>query len=349
MALHMTAAAFSLRRAMILMLGTGACNEEKITHWSRQCKALGVIFNLDAMTVSLPAAKIAKVLGRLLALLDLKFVTARDLRRALGLLRHISICVPASRPFYNRLQARISVLEKVGLTLPLGQGAIEDVEWLVALYRTDSLNGIPMDQFACVRQPDHTINMDASDLGVCAAWHAKKIYFSIRWNKNEQDLIAEFKKRTDMEFGINFREFLGAYFAMVLWGSKFGRGSHVRFRIDNTTAVAWSNGRGCRHLGAQAGLRLMGLIEAVNFVYVSAVHIPGVENDWPDAGSRLWTSPAAAEKFANMSRGYVQVAVEEPWRSPLKAWEYFCSTQLLPGQARSSISRPGNSGASGAL
>ena len=76
---------------MILMLGTGAYNEDKFTHWSRQCQALGVIFDLEAMTVSLPVAKIAQVLGRLLALLNLKFVMAQVLRRALGLLRHISI------------------------------------------------------------------------------------------------------------------------------------------------------------------------------------------------------------------------------------------------------------------
>ena len=124
------------------------------------------MFDLDTMTVSMPAAKIAKVLGRLLALLDLKFVTARDLRWAVGVLRHISICVPASKPFYNRLQARLSVLENVGLPLPLGAGAIEDVNWLLTLYRSDSLNGIPLDQFADVRSQDHVINMDASDLGV---------------------------------------------------------------------------------------------------------------------------------------------------------------------------------------
>ena len=102
-----------------------------------------------------------------MAHLDLKFVTARDLRRAVGVLRHISICVSASKPFYNRLQARLSVLEKVGLPLPLGAGAIEDFSWLVTLYRSDSLKGIPLDQFANVRPPDHVINMDASDLGIC--------------------------------------------------------------------------------------------------------------------------------------------------------------------------------------
>jgi hypothetical protein len=97
LACHMSAAAYSLRRAMILKLGTGACKEKKFTPWARQCKALGILFDLDNMTVSMPDAKVAKVLGRLLALLDVKFVTARDLRRVLGQLRHISICVPASK------------------------------------------------------------------------------------------------------------------------------------------------------------------------------------------------------------------------------------------------------------
>ena len=101
----------------------------------------------------------------------------------------------------------------------------------------------------------------------------------MRWNKAEQELIAEFKTRTDMQFGINFREFLGAYFTMVLWCADFGRGTHLCFRIDNTTAAAWAEGRGCQHLGDQAGLRLMGMMEAVHCVYTSAVHIAGVEND----------------------------------------------------------------------
>jgi hypothetical protein len=77
---RMSAAAYSLRRAMILVLGTGACNEKKFTPWARQCKALGLMFDLDTMTVSIPAAKIAQVLGRWLALLALTFVNARYAR-----------------------------------------------------------------------------------------------------------------------------------------------------------------------------------------------------------------------------------------------------------------------------
>ncbi len=92
----------------------------------------------------------------------------------------------------------------------------------------------------------------------------------------------------------------------------------------------------------------MGLMEAVHHVCTSAVHIPGVENVWPDAGSRSWGSLKAESKLSDMSYGYVQVAVDEPWRSPLGAWEHFCNTQLLPVQARSNISRPRNSGVIGA-
>ena len=50
LAFNITAAAFSLRRAMILMLGTCACNEDKFTTWSRQCKALGVIFDFSEVS-----------------------------------------------------------------------------------------------------------------------------------------------------------------------------------------------------------------------------------------------------------------------------------------------------------
>ena len=91
----------------------------------------------------------------------------------------------------------------------------------------------------------------------------------------------------------------------------------------------------------------MGLMEAIHHVYTSAVHIPGVENDWPDAGSRMWFSSEALLKFSELSRGYVQVEVEEPWRNPLDAWQSFCNTQLLPSQVRSSIAKVGSSGVAG--
>ncbi len=43
----------ALRRAMVTVLGTTACNEKKFTTWQRQCRALGLIFDFDSQTVSI--------------------------------------------------------------------------------------------------------------------------------------------------------------------------------------------------------------------------------------------------------------------------------------------------------
>jgi hypothetical protein len=53
----------SLQRAMVMVLGTTACNEDKFTRWSRRCKVLGIIFDLETVTVTMPAPKIIKVGG----------------------------------------------------------------------------------------------------------------------------------------------------------------------------------------------------------------------------------------------------------------------------------------------
>jgi dissimilatory sulfite reductase (desulfoviridin) alpha/beta subunit len=64
--------------------------------------------------------------------------------------------------------------------------------------------------------PHDCIEMDASDLGVCGVWHTQRSYFAVRWNQDEQERIEKFKARTDNSFNINYRELLGAYFAVVL-------------------------------------------------------------------------------------------------------------------------------------
>ena len=160
----------------------------------------------------------------------------------MGLLRHITTCVPVAKPFYHRIQARLCVLGKSAAQLPLGIGATEDIHWLLALLRSGALNGIPMSRFTGTASPKVHIEMDASDRGVCGVWHEQRRYFAIPWDKEEKTSIEKFKAQEDMSFSINLRELLGAYFAMVLWAKawreEYGADTHIRFWIDNTSAVA---------------------------------------------------------------------------------------------------------------
>jgi hypothetical protein len=133
---------------MVTVLGTTACNEKKFTTWQRQCRALGLIFDFDSLTVPMPASKMAKIVGRLLALLDATKVTLRQLRETMGLLRYLGTCIPVAKPFYNRLQAFMCVLEKVSVPLRLQSNQVEDIRWLSALFRSDALQDMSMARLA---------------------------------------------------------------------------------------------------------------------------------------------------------------------------------------------------------
>jgi hypothetical protein len=92
----------------------------------------------------MPASKIAKVVGRLLALLDVTKVTLRQLRETMGLLLYLGMCIPVAKPFYNRLQAFMCVLEKVSVPQRLQSNQVEDSRWLLALFRSDALQDMSM-------------------------------------------------------------------------------------------------------------------------------------------------------------------------------------------------------------
>jgi hypothetical protein len=69
----------------------------------------------------MPAPKIAKVVGRLLALLDSSTIPVLQMRETMGLLRNLGTCIRVARTFYNRLHAFLDILEKVARPLKLHQ------------------------------------------------------------------------------------------------------------------------------------------------------------------------------------------------------------------------------------
>jgi hypothetical protein len=310
----------ALRRAMVTVLGTTACIEKKFTTWQRHCRALGLIFDFDSQTVSMPASKIAKIVGRLLALLGATKVTLRQLRETMGLLRYLGTCIPVAKPFYNRLQAFMCVLEKVSVPLRLQLNQVEDVRWLLALFRSDALQDMSMARLAGAIPPHDCINMDASDAGVCGVWHSQKKFFALQWNELEKESIRRFKEKSESVFSINYRELLGAYFSVILWCAEwrrvYGRDAHIRMVIDNVSAVAWTDTRHTKYPEAQCALRIMGLLEATSHGFTSSEHMPGEKNVWADTGSRSWDTKDSMLRFKSLCTNYEQVAVPEAWQNP---------------------------------
>lgn len=109
------------------------------------------------------------------------------------------------------------------------------------------------------------------------------------------------------EFSINIRERTSAVFASVAWASRWTNSRHdeptyVRFWIDNSTAMSWTNRRARRNPFVQMLLQIIALLEVRHNFYSSATHVPGTDNIMADAGSRVWQSSELASKIADMTQ-----------------------------------------------
>ncbi|KAG6949638.1 hypothetical protein JG688_00014545 [Phytophthora aleatoria] len=77
----------ALRLSMIAVLGPEAVNESKFSSWETELEALGLLWNSEQRTVSMPTSK------------------AQQLKKQLGSLRYMSLCCRATRAFIQRLHS----------------------------------------------------------------------------------------------------------------------------------------------------------------------------------------------------------------------------------------------------
>lgn len=235
-------AAASLRWSMIQVLGPDACNEEKFTGWFTRGSALGLVWDLRRHTVSLPAAKIAKARQRVCAALSSPSASRTQLNRLLGSLRHVVTCIRPAGSFFQRIAEARRQAPSFG-SFALVAAARDDLLWFRAILDAEYLNEIPLERFTQSQEPTAQVYMDASDLGLCALYPARREFLQIRFDEEEVRAIQAQKTGAASTFGINIRELMSVVYAALLWGSHWARhGSareaHVRIWIDSTSAVA---------------------------------------------------------------------------------------------------------------
>lgn len=91
----------ALRLAMLAVLGPRFINHKQFTAWSSQDRALGLDWDTEHQTVSIPEDKIAKALRRICTAQQKLSATRTELSQLLGSLRHVCSCIrPAKKPFF---------------------------------------------------------------------------------------------------------------------------------------------------------------------------------------------------------------------------------------------------------
>lgn len=304
----------NLKLSIVSILGPRSINVKKYADFATIARVLGLIYDTCRKSVSMPKEKITKALGVDNTCLAKTYVTKNDLQMAVVSLRFVASCFRPGFAFIQRLHSQCVRLS-LGPGRKLSSASIQDLSfWKLILSKDTLTQGIPMKSFCGQNTPHVIINMDASDSGLCASDQVQKEYVKIVFNDHEARAIENFKRLGGSHgFDINVRELPACLYAAIAWAPQWAAMStdskpvHVRFMIDNTSAVSWATKLASRNALAQHIVRFLAAFEISYNIIFSARHIPGVENDFDDAGSRSSSSPRAHTRFANLCRGFLQV------------------------------------------
>ncbi|ETL77587.1 hypothetical protein L917_21472, partial [Phytophthora nicotianae] len=188
----------TLRHAMLGVRGPRSINESKFSSWSSELVALGLLWNTLRRTVSIPQDKIAKALKRVMELIERKTASKTEFHQVLGSLRHISLCLPTARPFYQRLQRQCTSAPRFG-RVRLSDGAKDDVIWFRQILQHGCLAELPLSMFGSIPAPDVELFMDASNEGLAVLNPAMDQFIKLKFDKDELASINQ----ADSEFSIN--------------------------------------------------------------------------------------------------------------------------------------------------
>ena len=342
---------FSLRQAMINILGAHAINEEKFSGWHTNLKILGLLFDTEDLSIAMPADKVDKAKRLVCSTYHASTITVTQYRSLMGSLRHVATCIRSARPFLQRLRQQEASLQRRH-RVPVTTDMQQDLVWWWHMLHSPTLNRVSMLFFHNQPSIDLEVVMDASDSGLCAYISARREYLVYDFNEAERRHISEFKEGVKNHFDINYRELVSTAFAAFAWTKAWSCNTaphpvHVHFRIDNTSSIAWQAKMASKNPRAQVIIRLLAYWEDRYKLRFSASHIAGEQNVMADAGSRRFSSRTHADLFNKLTRGWSQVRAPQDINQLNEIWRTISSSTPLPSPPSPSIARHSDTGPTG--
>ena len=319
---RLDAAMKALRGAITAVLGPTAINEEKFTDWSTRLKVLGLVWDTELQTVSMPQEKLGKARNRLLTIYNSTTVTRKQLNQLLGTLRHVATCIRPARPFLQRIAAMMRNTHPRGKR-KVSDHMLDDIRWWLAILKSENLNGIPLEVFSKIPSPDEELFMDACNDALCVLRPRTKQYIIKRFSAADKRMFET--DTPDSALSINVRELLSLAYGALLFGPSWTNPTarlpyHVRAWIDNSAAVHWTTKQHSRNTHAQLAIRILALCEVQQNAHFSAQHIAGEKNIMADAGSRMFISHVHKLTWTNLSHSWTQVQIPKSYYNLSDVW-----------------------------
>ena len=105
---RLTESEWNIRQSVETVFGPKGWKREKFESWSSRWKSLGLVWNTQTCTVEMPCDKLANAAELLREVGSSDRARVKTLQSLLGRLRHIIVCVPAAKPFVQRIQKLVN-------------------------------------------------------------------------------------------------------------------------------------------------------------------------------------------------------------------------------------------------
>ena len=268
----------SLHYTMELLhsLGFTVNKKKSVLTPTKKIRHLGFVINSVDMNLSLPKEKISNLQNFTNEILTEKEITIRKVAQLTGLL--VSCCKGAmwGRMFYRDIDRDKALALKTNRgnfdkTMKLSEEAKENIKWWL---ESKNLKPCPLN----IEKPSVHLQADASLAGWGCANVLAKESTGGRW------------KETESQLHINLLELKAAWLGVQSFCSRLSNAC-IHIELDNATAICYINNMG----GTKANLDHLAKdfwtwLKSRN-LYVTASHIPGVDNSIADRKSRVFHDP----------------------------------------------------------
>lgn len=242
--------------------------DEKVVEPCLDIVFLGIRFNLQTRTLSVPPEKLQAILQELRAFESRSLATKRELEQLVGKLNFAAKVVKGGRTFLRRMIDLINTVVDHNDTVIISPTFQLDVKWWLDF--ASEWNG---SEIMINPRPIGATRFvtDASALGICAVF--------------DSTFISRYNDERTSSWHINELECLAVYLAAKKWAANWSN-THMVVESDNTTTVAAINKGSSSSRRIMAMLRNLFWLSAKFNFQLTARFIAGKSNLLADAGSR---------------------------------------------------------------
>ena len=245
-------------------------SSNKLVPPTQELVFLGVLFNTVALTLSLPAQKLAELKGVIASYGNRKRASKRQLQQLAGRLNWACKVVFGGRTFLRRVLDLMNTLPKPASQCRLTLEFHRDIAWWREFLEV--FNG--QCDFHDLR-PVTSLQTDACSEAVGASFEGD--WFYSNFLVDHKDLYR---------LHINYKEAICVVLAAIRWAS-FWRNKTIHVFCDNTAAVAMLNKGTTKNPVMMQFLRQLFWLSATFNFRIKAFHVPGRENILADDISRI--------------------------------------------------------------